>query len=115
MTCVNVTFPRRDTRPVPRPRTGPDYEKSVMGWWMRWWPLLRDIALTGTGMGIIIVQVFSKHPDGLLLGTALALTVPSVAEHVKALLPGSGMPDTSPPSLPPGVPPSSPPQEVPGE
>jgi hypothetical protein len=82
-----------------------------MGWWMKWWPLLRDIALTGTGMAVIVVQVFSKHPDGLLLGTALALTVPSVAEHVKALLPSSGGPDSSPPSLPPGSPPSSPQQE----
>ncbi len=82
-----------------------------MGWWMRWWPLLRDIALTGTGMAVIVVQVFSAHPNGLLLGTALALTVPSVAEHVKALLPSSGGPDSSAASLPPGQQPSSPRQE----
>jgi hypothetical protein len=87
-----------------------------MSWWMKWWrPLLRDIALTGTAMGVIIDQVFSAHPSGLLLGTALALTVPSVAEHVRALLPGSDMPPSLPPSPLPGQQPSSLPQEVSGE
>lgn len=49
---------------------------------------MRDVAVTGTGLGIIWSQVFSRHPSGLLLGTGLALTVPSVAAHVRALLPG---------------------------
>jgi hypothetical protein len=53
-----------------------------------WWPLVRDIAITGTGLAIIWSQVFSPHPSGLVLGTGLALTVPSVAAHVRALLPG---------------------------
>ena len=52
------------------------------------WPLIRDIAITGTGLAVIWFQVYSPHPSGLLLGTGLALTVPSVAAHVRALLPG---------------------------
>jgi hypothetical protein len=78
-----------------------------MAQWVKWWPLLRDILLTGTGMGVIIVQVFSAHPSTPLLWTGLGLTAPSVVEHVKALLPGSGGPDISPPSLPAGEPQSS--------
>ena len=93
---------------MPSPRAGPGYEWSVMAQWSRWWPLLRDILLTGTGMGVIIVQVFSAHPNTPLLWTGLGLTAPSVVEHVKALLPGSDGPDISPPSLPAGRPPSSP-------
>lgn len=53
-----------------------------------WWPLVRDIAVTGTGLAVIWSQVYSQRPSGLLLGTGLALTVPSVAAHVRALLPG---------------------------
>lgn len=83
-----------------------------MSWWMRWWPLLRDGVVTGTGILVIFSQVFAAHPDGLLLGTGLALTVPSVAEHVKALLPGSGGPGSLPVSPPPGQRPSSPRREV---
>jgi hypothetical protein len=75
--------------------------------WIKWWPLARDILLTGTGMGVIIMQVFSRHPSTPLLWTGLALTVPSVVEHVKALLPASPAPDTSPSSLPSGESPSS--------
>jgi hypothetical protein len=63
--------------------------------------------LTGTGMGVIIVQVFSAHPSTPLLWTGLALTAPAAVEHVKALLPGSGPPDSSPPSLPAGESPST--------
>jgi hypothetical protein len=44
--------------------------------------------VTGTGLAVIWRQVYSPHPSGLLLGTGLALTVPSVAAHVRALLPG---------------------------
>ena len=57
---------------------------------MNRWLLLKDILLTGTGVGVIFSQVLSLHPDGLLLGTGLALTVPTIADHVKALLPSSG-------------------------
>jgi hypothetical protein len=54
------------------------------------WLLLKDVSLTGTGLFVILSQIFSLHPNGLLLGTGLALTVPTIAEHVKALLPSGG-------------------------
>ena len=60
---------------------------------MRWttaWKLAKDIGLTGTGLFVIVLQAFSPHPSGLLLGTGLALTVPSTWDHINALLPSSG-------------------------
>jgi hypothetical protein len=72
------------------------------------WLLIKDIALTGTGLAVIYVELLSpRAPNGLLLGTGLALTVPSIADHVKALLPSSGGGGSSPPSLPGGQPPSA--------
>ena len=73
---------------------------------MNRWQILKDVLLTGTGLGLMWSQVFSAHPSGLLLGTGLALTVPSVADHVRALLPGSGGGRSSPPSPSPPPPPS---------
>jgi len=77
----------------------------VAHWWIRaTWDLIRDIAITGTGLVIIWRQVLYSggHPSGLLLGVGLALTVPSVAAHVKGLLPdGGGEPESSSPSPPP--------------
>ena len=66
--------------------------------------------ITGTGLVIIWRQVLyaSLHPSGLLLGTGLALTVPSVAAHVRALLPASGGESESSPPSPPPAPPRSP-------
>lgn len=72
----------------------------------RWWPLVRDVAVTGTGLAVIWSQVWSAHPSGLVLGTGLALTVPSVAAHVRALLPGGESGEGSSSSPPPGEPPS---------
>jgi hypothetical protein len=66
--------------------------------------------VTGTGLTIIWRQVLYSplHPSGLLLGTGLALTVPSVAAHLRALLPAAGgESESSPPSPPPLPPPSS--------
>ena len=66
------------------------------------WPLTKDIVITGSGVSIIWVQALSAHPSGLVLGAGLALCVPSVADHVRALLPGSGGEGlSSAPSLPP--------------
>jgi hypothetical protein len=72
------------------------------------WRLLKDIVLTGLGVAAILSQIFSLHPSGLVLGTGLALTVPSVASHVKALLPGPGDGESSPSPSPPKQPPSQP-------
>lgn len=70
------------------------------------WLLLKDILLTGTGMALVLSQVFVASPSDLLLVTGLAFTVPSVAAHAKTIL-GAG---TSGPSSPspssPGPPPS---------
>ena len=68
---------------------------------MRWgtcWLVIKDVLLTGLGVVTIWSQIRSAHPDGLLIGAGLALTVPSVAEHVRALLPGPGASPTLPSS-----------------
>jgi hypothetical protein len=72
------------------------------------WKLLKDIVLTGLGVAAILSQILSLRPNGLVLGTGLALTVPSVASHVRALLPGPGDGDSSESRSPPSPPPSSP-------
>jgi hypothetical protein len=75
--------------------------------WRTAWNLIKDVGLTGTGIFVILTQAFSPRPNGLLLGTGLALTVPSTWDHIKALLPSSGGESSSPPSEPPGSPRSS--------
>jgi hypothetical protein len=67
---------------------------------------VKDVVLTGSGVAVIWVEALSSHPSGLLLGTGLALTVPSVADHVRALLPSSGGGESSPPPELPGPQPS---------
>jgi hypothetical protein len=59
--------------------------------WLTAWQLIKDIALTGTGLLLIVLQVFSRQPSDVLLVTGLALTIPSVASHAGTLL--------SPPSM----------------
>lgn len=51
--------------------------------------IFKDLVLTGLGMWCIYSQVSSSHPSGIILGTGLALTVPNIADHVRALLPES--------------------------
>jgi hypothetical protein len=78
-------------------------------WLTRWWrDLLRDVVLTGTGLFMLLSQVFAKSPSDLLLVAGLALTVPATAAHAGALLSGrapepSSRPEPRPPSLPPSV------------
>lgn len=63
------------------------------------WLLLKDILLTGTGMALVLSQVFSHSPSDVLLVTGLALTVPSVAAHAGSLLGGhTGGPSSPSPS-----------------
>lgn len=72
-----------------------------MGGWVNWktlWMGVKDVVLTGTGVAVIWVEALSAHPNGLALGTGLALTVPSVADHVRALIPSSGGDSGSSPS-----------------
>jgi hypothetical protein len=72
-----------------------------------WRNLLRDVVLTGVGVFLILRQGLSAHPSGLTLGAGLALTVPSVAAHLKALLPEYGEGSSSESSPPPGSSPAS--------
>ena len=67
--------------------------------WELIWAAAKDILLTGTGVTLIISQVFSAAPSDILLATGLALTVPSVASHARVLL--SGSTSRSSPSSPP--------------
>ena len=64
--------------------------------------LLKDIALTGTGLVIIVLQMWSPHPSDVLLVVGLALTVPSAATHAASILSGPGVPPSSESSEPPG-------------
>jgi len=82
--------------------------------WTTAWTLLKDVLLTGTGMALILSQIFSPHPSDVLLVTGLALTVPSVAGHAGALLAGRPASHGSPASPPPGPPALPPSQEVTG-
>ena len=88
--------------------------------WETAWQLVKDIALTGVGLALIISQIFTRQPSDVLLVTGLALTIPSVASHAVTLLSppstgGHGPPSSSSPSSPHGQPPSSPPREVTGD
>jgi hypothetical protein len=83
--------------------------------WETVWTVTKDVALTGTGMVLILSQVFSARPSDVLLVTGLALTVPSVAGHAGALLAGYTGGRSSPPPPPPGLPPSTPSPAAGGE
>ena len=82
-----------------------------MKWSITAWQLIKDVLLTGTGLLLIVLQVFARQPSDVLLVTGLALTVPSVATHAVALLSGPspaarGPRESSPPAEPGGEPPS---------
>lgn len=82
--------------------------------WATTWQLIKDIALTGTGLVIIVAQIFAKTPSDVLLVVGLALTVPSATSHAVSILSGPGAPESSESSASHGeqgeLPPSSPPQ-----
>ena len=82
--------------------------------WQTAYQLLKDIALTGTGLTVIILQIWSKTPSDVLLVVGLALTVPSVASHATSILSGPGVPSSSESSPEHGEQPSPPPSSPPG-
>lgn len=87
-----------------------------MKWLLTAWQLLRDIALTGTGLALIITQVGAKDPSSTLIVAGLALTVPAAASHAHTVLSGPsatahGQPASSGRSLSHASSPSSPPAE----
>lgn len=63
--------------------------------WATAWQLVKDIALTGTGLVIIVLQIWSPKPSDVLLVVGLALTVPSAASHAASILSGPGVPPSS--------------------
>lgn len=83
-----------------------------MLWLTRWWPLLRDLALTGGGLAVIGSQVALAYlPDGqpspYLIGAGLSLTIPSTYAKIRQILSAPsapGGPELPPP--PPGPEPS---------
>jgi hypothetical protein len=66
--------------------------------WQTAWQLAKDVLLTGTGLAVIILQIFAKQPSDVLLVAGLALTVPSAASHAASILSGPGVPPSSPSS-----------------
>ena len=76
--------------------------------WRLTWDTAKDVLLTGTGLVLILSQVFARPPSDVLLVTGLALTVPSVASHARVILGGHTGGHSSPPPLPPGEPASGP-------
>jgi hypothetical protein len=64
---------------------------------------VKDVALTALGGYAIWSQIFRNNPNGLVIGAGLALTVPKIAGHVRALLPspgdGDSLPSTPQPQL----------------
>lgn len=81
--------------------------------WTTAWQLAKDVLLTGTGLVIIILQIWSKAPSDVLLVVGLALTVPSAASHAASILSGPGVPPSSESSEGPGGQ-ESPPSSSPG-
>jgi len=75
--------------------------------WLTAWQLIRDVLVTGTGLVIILLQVFAKQPSDVLLVAAIALTTPTLASHATALLSGQPPSESSSSSSQPGSPPSS--------
>ena len=76
--------------------------------WATAWQLIKDVLLTGTGLVIIVLQIWSPKPSDVLLVAGLALTVPSAASHATSILGGHGAPPSSGSSQPPGGRPSPP-------
>lgn len=86
---------------------------------MRWstsWLVIKDIALTGTGIFVILSQVYAGHPSDVLLAVGATLCAPAIADHARALL---SAPTAAPHSPSPGSHAASPPPsaqpEVTGE
>ena len=75
--------------------------------WLTAWQLIRDVLVTGTGLVIILLQVFAKQPSDVLLVAAIALTTPTLASHATALLSGQPPSESSSSSSQPGESPSS--------
>jgi hypothetical protein len=67
-------------------------------WWLTAWQLARDILLTGTGLALIISQMFAREPSSTLIVAGLALLAPAATEHAKSVLSGPSAPHGGPTS-----------------
>ena len=71
--------------------------------------------MTGTGLTLIVLQKFSLHPSGELIGAGLFLVAPAGIQHAVTVIlsgpsgPGHGQESSSPSSSSPSSSPSSPP------
>ena len=76
-----------------------------------WHEIIRDVALTLAGLGIIGSQVLAMHPNIGLIGAGLALTAPATYQKLRELggAPAGGgsgqsaLPPPPEPPTPPGI------------
>jgi hypothetical protein len=81
----------------------------------RMWALVRDVVFAGFGLWIIYREMTMPGRYALeLIGVAVALTVPSAAEHLKAILPASSGESAITSSSRSSERPGSPPESRPG-
>ena len=67
------------------------------------WIIVKDFLLTGTGLALVLSQLFAASPKDAILVAGLALTTPSVASHARTILgahTGSHSSGSSPPDGP---------------
>lgn len=69
--------------------------------WQTTWLLIRDVLVTGTGLVLILSQVFTRSPSDVLIAAGVTLTTPSLLAHAPAALSGRrkdghGEPESSP-------------------
>ena len=92
-----------------------------MKWLQTAWQLVRDVCMTGAGLTLIMLQEFSPHPSGELIGAGLFLLAPAGIQHAVTVVlsgpsaPGHGQEPSSPSSSPPSSSPPSQHAEDPGE
>jgi hypothetical protein len=82
--------------------------------WSTSWLIVKDVALTGTGLALIVTQAFAGQPQDQLLVAGLALTGVGASFHIGKLVSGriDGRGSSSPSQPEPARtgPPSSPPE-----
>jgi hypothetical protein len=90
-------------------------------WLQTAWQLIRDVLMSGTGLTLIMLQEFSLHPSGELIGAGLFLVAPAGIQHAVTVIlsgpsaPGHGQESSSPSSSSPPSSPSPSPAADPGE
>lgn len=83
-----------------------------MKWLTKAWPTLRDIVITGTGLGIIWVEfllwvLLGRTPSETFLEFGAGLLLPAAGAHIRVVLKGTPAAGSSSPSSPSASPPPS--------